>query len=256
MTQRMRKYLRPILKHLVVAIEGGPNKGLLVSRACGPSYQQGTYEGARWVPLSLMIEPGDVFWDVGAHYGYVALFAHRAVGDAGRVYAFEPSRRNRSFLARHVRANRPSNVEVLPYALSDFVGTSNFGGGTGSGTRRLGAGHGRVPVQTVDALVASGTCLPPTWIKLDVEGGEVAILRGAESVLRGQPIAALVETHSPELHAECLQILEGYGYTCHVPTQAHDVAPHDVRAEILALGPGRSVPEGPLAAFLASPIRS
>lgn len=256
MHQRVRKYLRPILKHLMVAIDAGPNEGLLISRACGPSYQHGTYEGARWEPLSQMIEPGDVFWDVGAHYGYVALFAHRAVGEGGRVYAFEPSRRNRSFLARHVRANRPGNVEVLPYALSDFVGTANFGGGTGSGTRRLGEGRGRVPVQTVDALVASGTCQGPTWIKLDVEGGEAAILRGADKVLRDKPVAALVETHSPELHAECLRILKEYGYTCHVPTEAHDVAPDDVRAEILALGPGRSVPEGPLAAFLASPIRS
>ncbi|MCO5297337.1 MAG: FkbM family methyltransferase [Fimbriimonadaceae bacterium] len=250
---RLRTFLRPILKHVFAPIPAGPNQGLICSKACGAPYRKGTYEAARWEPLAGLVEPGDVFWDVGAHYGYVTLLAHRAVGPAGQVYAFEPSRKNRSFLKGHVRANRAANVEVLPWAFSDTVGKSRFGGGTGSGTRQLGTGRTYVQTHTVDALVASGRCKPPTWLKLDVEGAEVAVLRGAERALRSQPAATLVATHSPTLHADCLNLLEGFGLRCHVPERSQIALAGGVsrmETEILAISPTRAVPEALLTAFL------
>lgn len=198
-----------------------------------------------------MISPGDVFWDVGAHYGYVTLLAHRRVGPEGRVLAFEPSGRNRSYLTGHVRANRAANVEVLALALADYEGEAKFGGGTGSGTRRLGVGAGTTRVRTMDGLVGTQTCPKPTWIKIDVEGAEAAVLRGAAATMRGQPTLALVATHSNDLHAECLAILSDYGYDCHVPQRSQAALAGGVgtmETEILAIGSGRSA--GDLTRFL------
>lgn len=255
---RLRSLLRPVLRHIYAPIPGGPNMGLKCSIACGMAYRAGTYENSRWTTLAPLIHAGDVFWDVGAHYGYVTLLAHRAVGASGTVFAFEPFARNRAFLKGHVKANRANNVTVLPLALADFEGVSRFGGGKGSGTRHLGVGHRQVEVDTIDHLVASGRCEAPTWLKLDVEGAESTVLAGGEQTLRAHPARVLVATHSNEQHDLCLGTLGRLGYTCHVPERSIEAlagGPRHLETEILAIGPGLEVPEEQLQAFLSTPAR-
>src|SRR5690606_20691149 len=146
--------------------------------SAGHGYATGRRAAAQTRLLESLIHPGDIVWDVGAHHGYVALFAARRVGPAGQVHAFEPSRRNRRMLERHMRWNRVTNVRAHAFALSAFDGEARFGGEHTSKTFALGAGPEVVNVCTAATLVARGVCPPPTFVKIDVEGAEADVVAG------------------------------------------------------------------------------
>ena len=124
------------------------------------------------------MRPGDGVWDIGAHKGYVSLALARAVGDEGRVVAFEPSTTNLWFLRKHIAWNAVSNVRVLPLAVSDRDGEGAFGGPGSSITFALDQGSERVRVATLESLREEEELSPPNLIKIDVEGAEGAVLRG------------------------------------------------------------------------------
>lgn len=157
-----------------------------------------------------LIRKGDVVWDVGAHKGYVALALARAVGTGGRVLAFEPSYRNLEYLDRHVGWNRPSNLDVLPIALSASEGEAAFGGSGSSITYKLGQGDERVSVRTMEALIDRDGRPAPTVMKVDVEGSEVDVLRGAGAKLRDVELL-FVAIHGRALYEPCRALLEEAG---------------------------------------------
>jgi hypothetical protein len=90
-----------------------------------------------------------------------------------------------------------------------------------------------VKLASVDSLVASGAIAPPDIIKIDVEGAEGFVLRGALNVLKQHGPIVFVEIHSPALFAECSNLLSGLGYRISMigtnswPT--NDVAPVHIR---------------------------
>lgn len=208
----VKRITRPVVGRLPVTISGGPNRGMKWSLASsGNGFRRGTREPERMVYLAALIHPGDVVWDVGAHYGYVTLLAARRAGPSGQLHAFEPAERSRWYLSRHVRWNHLDNVTVHPYALSDFDGESNFGGSDSTQLFALGGGDERVQVRSGTTLVRSGTCPPPTLMKVDVEGAEVEVLRGALAILHlGARI--FVATHSREKYEACRSLMTSVGF--------------------------------------------
>jgi FkbM family methyltransferase len=141
----------------------------------------------------------------------MTLCAGTRAGSSGRVHAFEPSARNRTLLARHVRWNRLGHVSVHAHALSSFNGESSLGGGPTSKSHALGHGEERVSVRTGESLIASGECRAPSFLKLDVEGEEGAVLDGLGTTL---PLDArlLIAVHSAEADRKCCATLAGLGF--------------------------------------------
>lgn len=172
----------------------------------------GRYEPEQTESFVNHVRPGDTVLDVGAHAGYYTLLASRLVGAEGRVWAFEPEPRNVRYLRGNVEANGRANVRVEPSAVSDVEGSARFGAGTGSGTGRLTAG-GEHEVRTV---TLDGVCeregLVPTALKVDVEGAEERVFRGADETLRSARPVIFLSTHGPELRRACLDRLERAGY--------------------------------------------
>lgn len=208
-----KEWLRARTRRVRMRIRGGPNASLLWSVPTRLNFLRGTYEARLAAFVASHVVAGDVFWDIGAHFGYYTLLAARAVGSAGRVYAFEPSARNVWFLEHHLRWNHVSNVHVAPLALGGADGERSFGGrGTGSG--RLGVGGHPVRVRTMDSLVQSGEAQAPTFVKLDVQGAETEVLRGAVHTLSRSPdVLLVVATHAqvgPTIHQDCLDLLRSY----------------------------------------------
>ena len=162
--------------------------------------------------VASLLSPGDVFWDVGAHHGFVSLCAAPRVGDAGEVHAFEPSQRNQWFIAHHLEWNRIDNVTVHPYALSSYDGTCCFGGPGTSKTLTLGKGTDIVEVRTGCGVIQSGAARSPSFAKLDVEGAEAEVLGGVMRALREDAIL-LIAVHSREAYIGCASILESHGYS-------------------------------------------
>lgn len=144
------------------------------------------------------LEPGDVFWDVGADKGLYACLAGAAGCD--RVVAFEPHPVRRSELERNLRRN-DLWAAIRPEALAgeDCEAPFNYrieaDGGESDREAGDAAGPGRATftasLRRGDTLVASGAVPPPTVLKLDVEGAECEALRGMRETLK-RPVCRLV----------------------------------------------------------------
>lgn len=240
----LRRFTDPILERIPLPIAAGVNRGRWWSLAsAGGGYGSGRRGRRQMRLLSALIAPGDIVWDVGAHHGYMSLAAARSAGSHGQIHAFEPVERNRRILGRHLRWNRVSHSHVHPYALSSFEGDAAFGGGTTSRTHGLGAGHATVPVRTAEALVRSGECPAPTFMKIDVEGAEGEVVEGAAAVL--PPDACLlIAVHSAEADRKCTSIARALGFELLASRALKDARRGAWRGDpdLLCLGPKRRRP--------------
>lgn len=234
----VRRWLDPLTERIPVPVIGGVNRGRWWSLVSAGGYATGRRAGAQMAVFRELIAPGDVVWDVGAHHGYVTLLAAARVRPDGWVYTFEPGRKNRRILERHVRWNRLRNVSVQECALASYDGTARFGGGTTSKMHALGSGEEEVAVCTGESLVRSGAVRPPTFVKIDVEGAEGDVLAGALPILSPQ-VVLLVAVHSATADRECTSLLQARGFELY-PSRALDRARRSRfrgDADLLCVGP-------------------
>lgn len=172
----------------------------------------GSYEPDQTRLFQQRIPAGSTVFDVGAHVGYYTVLAAVLAGPRGRVFAFEPNPANHSFLQRHVALNRLGNVTIENAAVSDRNGTAAFAFGTGSGTGRLDSG-GTLNVRTLrldDFCSERG--VHPQFLKIDVEGAELDVLRGAAATIAANHPVIFLSTHGPQVHADCLAWLRERQY--------------------------------------------
>jgi FkbM family methyltransferase len=173
----------------------------------------GTYEPNTLCVLRRHLGPGGVFLDAGAHAGVVSLAASRWVGEAGHVYAFEPSEREYRRLLDSLELSRVSNVTPLRTAVGATPGSGSLlvADAPYSGLNTLGdrfaygeiseASRETVEIVTIDDFVRQRAIARVDAIKLDVEGGEAAALVGAAEVLRGSRPVLVLELNAAALDA-------------------------------------------------------
>lgn len=199
-----------------VAVCGGELRGMqmLVDLATEKYYWLGTHERRVQELLAREIAPGDVAYDVGAHIGFFSLLMARCCGADGTVHAFEPLPANAHRLREGVAVNDLTNIVVHELALGDADGEARFTPGSTSLEGRLsGTGNDYVAIATVDSLVANGYA-PPTFIKIDVEGAEASVLRGASATIAAHKPRLLIEIHSDEAGVAVVDALNAaYTYT-------------------------------------------
>lgn len=169
--------------------------------------------------LEDLVDRGGVAVDVGANVGNHALFfaAHFA-----EVLAFEPHPRTHALLA--LNASLRSNVRCFPFALSDRVGTAMLAtppgnAGMASIEKADGAAESRgaveVPLRRLDDL-AELAGRRVALLKIDVEGHEAAVIRGAQAVLRRDRPAVVFEQLADDIEdgsSPALDALRGCGYS-------------------------------------------
>jgi FkbM family methyltransferase len=178
------------------------------------------------------VKPADVVYDIGANVGFYTLLASRLVGPAGHVFAFEPLPRNLGLLRKHVAINSLSNVTILPQAVSDKPGEALFSTSADPAQNGLTEqGDIRVQVTAVDVLLDKGEIKPPNLMKIDVEGAEAMVLRGAAKAISAHRPIIYLATHNDDVHRECLQILRGHGYTL----SSMDAEPLETTREVLCV---------------------
>jgi len=159
--------------------------------------------------LAGAIRPGEAAADVGANKGSFLPWLSRAAGSEGRVFAFEPQPDLAAYLARACRAAGLSNVEVEAAGVSDRAGmrTLRIPGASGASPGAsleaavVEQSPGRdvaVPVVTLDERLREERRRIAA-IKIDVEGHELSVLRGADRVLERN--APLVVVEAEERHA-------------------------------------------------------
>ncbi len=173
----------------------------------GEIFWHGEYDGRTIAWLSRALAPDSTFVDVGSHVGYFLLTA-AGVARKGRLVGFEPQKALLDQCRRTLDLNGIRNVELFNLALSDTNGTAEFHlshvSNTGmSGLRRPPGEPGEViPVETAtfDSL---GLAIPsdkPVFVKIDVEGAELRVLKGMSAFIREMKPVILIEL-IPELLA-------------------------------------------------------
>ena len=183
-------------EHLVCRLPGGE------SYRVDPDHRQLAWNDEEYAALKASVREGATVLDIGANVGaYTLLFATWA-GSSGRVVAFEPASASRTGLLRHLSINGLADrVVVRPEAVCDRAGTVSFTDAGANGDNRIVPGGARgaavVPSVTIDG-VCEASALAPPGIKIDIEGGELAALRGARRTIaaRRESLALFVELHA------------------------------------------------------------
>jgi FkbM family methyltransferase len=164
-----------------------------------------------------------VAWDVGANQGIFSFAAAGMAGASGAVYAFEPDTFLVSLLRRSARLNPNSApVEAIPCAVSDRAGlarlriaerarSANSLQGVQASSQMGGVRESHtVLTVTLDWCLEQGL-RPPDVLKVDVEGAELNVLRGAQELLHRYRPPILIEVRA-ENQEEIAAILRGAGY--------------------------------------------
>lgn len=169
-----------------------------------------TYEPAVCDFLRANVRSGDLCLDIGAHVGIYALLLARWSAPHGRVFGFEPNPATRAVLESNLSRNPEGEcVTVVPQGVSDHSGDATFYAAGIEGFSRLGSPNRdrrethrsfSVSLITIDVFCALHQ-LQPDWILMDIEGYEVAALRGARRTLANRATKFIVEFH-PFLWAE------------------------------------------------------
>jgi FkbM family methyltransferase len=214
-------------------VEAGPAAGLWLelNPRTGHDYLHGRAESTMLAVAAQHLRPGSVFYDLGANIGLFTLLAARCVGPAGKVFSFEPDPAVAARLRRNIARNGFANVTVVESGVWSSSGNFEFvpatsaspdrGVGTLMATRDTGQG---IPVRCValDDFIQSAT--PPDAIKCDVEGAELEVLRGAESLLKTRQPWILGEMHSQANDAAAREFLSSLGYSFTQVDASHFVA--------------------------------
>jgi FkbM family methyltransferase len=153
------------------------------------------YEYATRCFLDAHLEAGDLFIDVGAHWGIMSLQA--ATRHPGRiaVLAIEPSPGNLPHLRRWIDDNGVANqVEVIGAAASDKPGRGDLKPESTMGHSLVTSARGPIPVVTIDGLLAERPHLADrrVIVKIDVEGFEPEVIQGMTSLLASGRVAAVI----------------------------------------------------------------
>jgi FkbM family methyltransferase len=187
------------------------------------------YETAAVQLFESLVKPGDRVFDIGANIGFHTMVLSKLVGPDGEVWAFEPVNYLYRALLQSISENGfESRCHPFNCALSDETGsgiirhmahTANFGGAHLTETQADdGHSYDRVETRTLTEFLSDKPC---SLIKIDVEGAEMKVLRGATELLRRDRPKLFVELFNAQLKqvsrcsaTDMIRYLSTLGYRC------------------------------------------
>lgn len=203
----------------VAAISSGPAKGLVfpVQMPQDKLMWIGTWENEFAEALKNAIRPGWVCYDIGGYKGYYA--GVMALRGASEVFIFEPMPTNATKIKKLIELNASLPIRLKQLAVSDTCDKATFKLMPEETMGKLATSSFQQQDQelteltvdciTLDELVKSG--IPePDFIKIDVEGAEEFVLKGAVELLKRKRPFLMIEIHSPEIGRRCEEILSKY----------------------------------------------
>jgi len=175
-----------------------------------------------------IIANGDFVVDIGGHIGYMSLYFADLVGSQGRVVVFEPGPNNLPYIRTNVQLH--SNVRLMEEAITDSTGsvtlyTEELSGQNNSLLERYSVFEANmratevgqiktyaitVRCTTLDTFLDAVGVGPPSFVKIDVEGSELSVLRGMKKLLDVGNVALMIEV--TEKHRAVYELLCDAGF--------------------------------------------
>ncbi|MCL5428383.1 MAG: FkbM family methyltransferase [Chloroflexi bacterium] len=204
-------------------VAGGGLAGthLLLDLQTEKDYWLGNYEMDLQKAVRDFAHPGMVAFDLGANIGYISLLLAKAVGETGKVFAFEPLPANQERLNKNMVFNPRLRVILIPKAVTEKDGHVSFlihASGTMGKVEGSAGREGeyakpiKVETITLDNFVYHKGNPEPNLIKIDIEGGESMALQGMSRIIQEAKPTLLIELHGREAAQICWEILIQAGY--------------------------------------------
>jgi FkbM family methyltransferase len=203
-------------KEFDAKITEGPAKGLVFPVKLPQDKQMwiGTWELEFAEELRRRITKGSVCYDIGGYKGYYS--GVMALGGASEVLVFEPVPKNAQKIKRLIDLNTALPITLFEKAISDKVESAVFKimeeetmgklSSSGFQTDENSITEFIVDCVTIDSLIEKGIKVPD-FIKIDVEGAEELVLKGALKMLMEYKPTLMIEIHSREIGERCQEIL-------------------------------------------------
>ena len=188
--------------------------------------------------MKLFLKKGDIAIDVGANIGTITMALAETVGENGKIYAYEGQRRVFYNLCTNIMLNSKMNIFASRSLIGDKEGhlrlTDEFdqleerkliNRGSISFTEQMNSeiqpksGYDQVNMNTLDDLLENLDSV--NLIKIDTEGAEPAVLRGAAKIIRRHSPVVYLECGSERLYYEEMPILKSFGYRCYWHAALH-----------------------------------
>ncbi len=232
--ERFQERLAPAERYVIAELPAGFRmKPDLHDPSHRKTFFYGAYDERHEISMvKRVLDEGEVFWDVGANIGVYSLLAAALVKNTGRVVAFEPARVAYEMLLENIALNHFDNILPFQVAVSDAEGEAVLFAAehiADGGANLFSPGKGQTLTRTCRTVILDKFSrdmeLPaPDFIKMDIEGAELAVLKGADLILtRDQPLL-LMEMKDAVLRAagtdkaSIQEVLTQYGY---VPAFLH-----------------------------------
>jgi FkbM family methyltransferase len=193
----LRQKLHPSKENFIVTakIDGEfPIRVNICQQYCGDIFYGVGFEQDELNIVKRLVGIGDTFFDVGANIGVYTLVASRLVGEKGSIHAFEPSVDTFALLRENVELNHAKNVKLNPVAVGSevgevdlFINVQSALSGLGRTNRGTVLGVQKVPLWTLDDYAKRLGVSSIDFLKIDVEGFEGHVLRGAPELLSNSP---------------------------------------------------------------------
>jgi FkbM family methyltransferase len=210
-----------------IPILGGPLRGLRLPKTTALQHLHMLIGGYEPHVVSTIISspsPLSVAFDVGANVGIMSLALARRIGKQGKVFAFEPLPANRTLIDKLVLANSlTEQIYVHEVALADKDGEQNLVLNESPSMSKLetlfakdkrGTNEAiRVRTTTIDSFVLEQGNPAPDLIKMDVEGAECLVLRGALRTIEIYAPRFVIEFHGPRNIEEAWPLMRNFHYS-------------------------------------------
>lgn len=171
-------------------------------------FETGTYERGTLQIIDKCLKKGDIFLDIGSNIGLMSLFASKKVKNEGTIFSFEPLPGTFRMLEENIKLNKAQNISAYKFAIgnktaTEKIYTSDLNRGSASLIKPdISDNQNSFTTKTIsldDFVVNSGIDIVK-MIKIDVEGWELNVLKGASATLKKDPSPILCIEYS-SLHA-------------------------------------------------------
>lgn len=221
----IKGYLRSHMTPFAISIRGFSIQGLSLV-----DYIVGAYEPETTKLFEKIIKEGQTIVDIGADYGYFSLLSAKLTGPRGKVFAFEPYKeRCEQYLLKNISLNKFRNIEIVQKAASDMAGSHTYFVDSRSLfniNNTVTDTSNDVSMEIIESVrlddFFKNYDRPIDLIKIDVEGGEMSVLKGAHDILeRNKNIKLILEVAPQIMRAagvspnDLLLLLRTHGFVLH-----------------------------------------